>query len=303
MRPFLSLRAIGIVLMTFVLAFPARLVLAQEAELAEILGKEIAEGLGKDAAEFGGDEATEAIGESGGQVVKVQVERIIASQDEVIIFDLKNMPGAVLPLLQDVSDEALPSAVEAIGRRGVAEGLESLGSTTLREEALEAEMRFPGAGLKLIQDYGEEGAKVAGELTEDQANSLVAALRLEAVNRLPSAEQSKLLNAIASRPDARLFNFKDLTGPLVVVASGIVVYHAADLTLSPDERVIEQPDGTVVRETTSVGSRFVQSFPQVAAALSNPLKWAAIALATGVTLVLAFFLWPRHRRVRLAVSK
>jgi hypothetical protein len=86
MRPFLSLRAIGIVLMTFVLAFPARLVLAQEAELAEILGKEIAEGLGKDAAEFGGDEATEqtahrlvneateAIGESGGQVVKVQVE-------------------------------------------------------------------------------------------------------------------------------------------------------------------------------------------------------------------------------------
>ena len=315
MRPFLSLRAIGIVLMTFVLAFPARLVLAQEAELAEILGKEIAEGLGKDAAEFGGDEAaeqtarrlvteaTDAVGESGGQVAKVQVERIIAGGNEAIIFDLKNMPGDALPLLKDIPDEALPSAVEAIGRRGVAEGLESLGSTTLREEALEAEMRFPGVGLKLIQYYGEEGAKVAGELTEDQANSLVAALRPEAIKSLPIAEQSKLLNALASRPDARLFNFKNLTGPLVVVAGGIVVYHGVDLMLSPDERVIEEPDGTVVRETTSVGSRFVQSFPQVATALSNPLKWAGVALATGVTLVLTFLLWLRHRRARLAVSR
>jgi hypothetical protein len=310
MKPFSSLRPFGIILMIFVIAFPARLVLAQDAELVESLGKEIAEALGKDVEEFGGDEAaeqtarrlmkeaTDAVGESGGRVANVQVKRIIARGDEAIIFDLKNVRGNSLPLLEDVSDEALPSAVETISRAGVAEGLESLGSMTLKKAALTAEMRLPGAGLKLIQHYGEEGAKVAGELTEDQANSLVAELRPDAVKRLPSAERAKLLNALSSRPDARVFNYKVSTGPLVVVAGGIVVWHAIDVTLSPDERVTEQPDGTVVRERTGVGSRLVQSFPQVATALSNPLKWAAITLATGVTLVSAFFIWLREKRAK-----
>jgi hypothetical protein len=315
MKQLFSFRTLGIFAMTIALAFPVRIARAQEAEVVDTVGKEIVEALGKDAAEFGGDqaaqqtarrlvsEATEAAGKSGGEVAKAQVQRIIARGDEAIIFDLKIMRGDVLPLLEDVSNDALPSAVRTIVRPGVAESLESLSSTTLQKEALAMEMRLPGAGLKLIQHYGEEGAKVASQLSEDQANSLVAALRPNAVNSLPSSERSKLLNALVSRPDARLFNFGEMTGPLVVVASGVVVWHTIDVTLSPDQRVIEQPDGTVIRETTGVGSRLVQSFPQVVKELSNPLKWTGISLVVGVSVVLAVYLWLRQRRLHLGVTK
>src|SRR3984957_3616046 len=116
-QPF-SLRPLGILAITFALAFPARVILAQEAEIVDTVGKEIVGALGKDVAEFGGgeaaqqtarrlvNEATVVAGKSGGQVAKAQVERIIARDDEAIIFDLKMMRGNDPPFLNEVFKEA-----------------------------------------------------------------------------------------------------------------------------------------------------------------------------------------------------
>jgi len=287
---------------------PARSLRAQEAELASTLSREIMEALGTDAAEFGGEEAaeqtanrlmveaTESAGKAGGQIAKEQVGRIVASRNEALIFDLKSISGKSLPLLEDVGDDALPATVSTLARPGVDEGIQSLGSPALRRAALEGETRLPGAGLKLVEHYGDEGAQLATKLNEDQANSIIAALRPNAVNSLPPADRSALLNALVSRPGARVFNFVGVTGPLVVVASGIVIWHAIDLTLSPDERVTERPDGTVVRETTGLGSRAVGVLPAVVRQLSTPLSRTGVALAAGASVVAVFVFWRREKR-------
>ena len=300
---FLS-RLSGVLVAVAVVAAPLRIARAQEAEVVTTLGREIVEALGKDAVEFGGEavarqtakrlvtEAAESAGIAGGRIAKAQVKRILASGRESLIFDLKSLSGKSLPLLEGVTDEALPSAVSTLARPGVSKAIESLSSTALQKAALAGETRLPGVGLKLVQHYGDEGAQLVAKLTEDQANSVIAALRPNAINSLSSGERSKLLNALASRPDARVFNLDGVTGPLVVVASGVVIWHGIDVTLSPDELVTERPDGTVIRERTSVGSRTVHE-------LSVPLKWTGITLAVGAALIFGVQLWRRQSRIRL----
>jgi hypothetical protein len=294
---------------------PVRLTHAQEAEVVSVLAKEIIEALGKDAVEFGGDkvarqtanrlmvEATESAGAGGGRIAKAQIERVLATGRDALVFDLKSISGKSLLLLQDVGDESLPAALGALTRPGVDSGIESLGSTALRKAALAGEIRLPGAGLKLVQYYGVEGAQLVTKLSEDQANSLIAALRPNAINALPSAERSGLLNAVASRPEARVFNFENITGPLVVIAGGIVIWHGIDVTLARDERVTELPDGTVVRENAGLGSRAVQTVPMTAHELSTPLKWTGVTLGVGATLIVGLLLWPRRKRSAVGIGK
>jgi len=286
---------------------PTRTARAQEAEVVTTVGREIVDALGNDAAEFGGDamarqtaerlmaQATEAAGSAGSKIAKSQLERILASRQEALIFDLKSISGNSLPLLEDISDQGLPSAVATLARPGVEDGIESLGSIALRKAALAGETRLPGAGLKLVEHYGPEGADLATTLTEDQANGAIAALRPNAINALPAAERRGLLSALASRPDARVFNLAGTTGPLVVVAAGVVLWHGIDVALAPDERVTELPDGTVIREKTSVGSMAMQSIPSTARELAGSIKWIGIAGAAGISLVLGVTSWWRRR--------
>jgi hypothetical protein len=283
---------------------------AQEAEVAVTIGRQIIKTLGKDAVEFGGEttarqtakrllvEAAETGGATGSRVARTQIERVLATGKEGLVFDLKALSGKSLSLLDNVTDETLPAAVSALARPGVGMGIESLETTALQQAALAGEVRMPGVGLKIVQHYGDDGAQLVGKLTEDQANSMVAALRPNAIKALSATERSKLLNALASRPDARVFNLEKTTGPLVVVASGVVIWHAIDVGLAPDELLTERPDGTVVREKISVGSRAAQAIPIVAREIEVPLKWTGVTLAIGVSMVTGILLWRRRTRIR-----
>lgn len=290
-----------------IIAAPPRCARAQEAEIVTTIGKDVVEALGKNAAEFGGEtavrqtvgrllaEAAETGGGAEARIAAAQVRRIIACGNESIIFDLKSISGKSLPLLEGLPEGALPSAVGTLARPAVREGIGSIGSATLRKAALGGEMRLPGAGLKLVKQYGEEGAALAQTLTEDQANSVIAAMRPSAVNVLPRAERTSLLNALASRADARVFHLSGATGPLLVVAGGVVIWHGIDVVCAPNETVIERPDGTVIRERKSIGSQAVQMMPSVARELSDATKWTGITLAAGIALAASLFLRRRHK--------
>lgn len=275
---------------------------AQTGEVASAAAKLIMKSVGKDAIEFGGEAAAEQLakrllseaievgGPAAARTAETQVARVLARGSA---YDLKALSGRALLLLEHVSDDALPRAVGALARPGVEQGLRALGSDGLRLAALTGEIRLPGAGLKLIEHYGDDGAALVTKLTDDQANSVIAALRPNAINALPSTERAKLLNALASRPDAKVVNFEKTTGPLLVLAGGAVVWHGTNVALAPNERVIEQPDGTVIREKTSVGSQVTQALPQAAADASNAAKWIGIAAVGGATVVGC--LWVRRR--------
>src|SRR5688500_11458491 len=128
-------RLLGVfVAITAVLA-PSRVAQAQEAAVVTALAGQTVRALGKDAVEFGGEaaaretvkrllaEAGESAGSAGGRVAKAQVERILATGREGVILDLKSLSGRSLPLLEDVTDEALPAAVGTLARPGVSKAI------------------------------------------------------------------------------------------------------------------------------------------------------------------------------------
>lgn len=297
-----ALFALVIACMVVFVTPPAR---AQTGAAVAAVSKQILKSLGKDAIEFGGEaaaeqvakrllaEAIEAGGPAAAKTAEAQIIRILSRGSA---FDLKSLSGRALLLLPDVSDDALGRAVGTLARAGVEQGLQSLGSQGLRRAALAGEIRLPGAGLKLVEHYGDDGAALVTRLTEDQANSVIAALRPNAINSLPPGERTKLLNALASRTDAKVVNFERTTGPLLVVAGGIVVWHGIDVGLAPNQRVIQQPDGTVIRETTSIGSQIAQSVPQAAEEMSHTAKWIGLAAVVGLSVIGCFWIWWRGRR-------
>ncbi len=309
MRLLSSLRATLVFLsLTGLLTFSGRSASGQEAQVVGTVVKEIAEGLGEHAAAFGGDEiaeqtakrlvieATEVAGNSGGKIAEAQVGRIAACGNEAAIFNLKTLHGQALPLLDDVPSKALPSAVATLVRSGVTRDLESLGSMALKREALAAEMRLPGAGLELAKDFGEEGATAARQLTEDQANSLLETVRPAELRSLPATERTQLLQSLAKHPEAQLANFGIPTGPLVVVAGGIVLWHAADLALAPEEDVYVDADGIAHHKKVPPFAIATRAMPAVAHEIAGLFGWAGISLAAGVSVVLALYVWLHHRR-------
>lgn len=286
----------------FLLPLPA---VAQEAAVVNAVGRQMVKTLGKDAVEFGGEavakqtarrllaEAGESAGEAGGRVAARQLERVALSGRGATVFELKALSGKSLLLLDDVADDALPAAVSTLARPGVSAGIEKLATTAIQKAALAGETRLPGAGLKLVSNFGDDGVKLAIRLTEDQANSVIAALRPAAIKAMPAAERSGLIGTLLKNPGARVANFGGVTGPLVVVAGGVVVWHGIDVALAPQERVTEMPDGTVVREKISVGARAVDTVPAALTAASTPLLWTGVTFAACLSLVAA---WRFRRR-------
>ena len=273
-------------------------VLAQEASIVEGLVRGAMEVLGRDAAREGTEGAlrkafqktlSEAA-ESGTtrEVAQTQLARVIAQNDPLLIEAAEGLPGRALPLLNDVPASGLRGAVEVLNRPGVAESVAKL-DASLRYAAIQSEQRLPGAGLKIVQHYGEDGATLARSISEDQANNLIAVARPNAVNALTAADRQQLFDALA-RPGAKLRNLRNLNGPMIVVASGVVLWHAADVGLAPDEKIIEQPDGTVVREKTSFGSITSQHVFDVSRV---PLLVVSGLIAAAVAFLAILRFWPR----------
>lgn len=287
---------------------------AQQSTVAKALAKAIVKALGDDAAAFGGEavaeqtvrrllnEAAHTGGQAGEALAERQLRRVLASENPAATVALKEISGRNLPLLDGVvADDALPLAVGALARKSVAETLQAIETPALQRAALRAELRLPGAGAKLVKHYGDEGTRLGRTLNLDQANSLLGALRPNAVNAMPASERSKLLSVLESRPDAVLRNLDTISGPLVVVAGGAVLWHGTDVVLEPAERVIERPDGTVIRERTSLGARAVRGATSVGLGFAESLKWTGIALAVvlGITIAAALLLKLRAGRVAL----
>ena len=305
MRSRITLAVLTFALSTILLT--DRLAHAQEAEIARVIGQEIVEALGKNALEFGGDEiarttafrllaeATESAGQTGGRIGRIQIERILAVGKGSLIFDLKSITGKSLLLLSDVSEDGLPAALSTLTRPGVEDGIESLVSISLQKAALSAEVRLPGAGLKLVTCYGSEGAQAATKLSEDQANSLLVVARPSAINALPSIERSSLLKALARRPEALVLNLGSKNGPLLVVEGSTVIWHASDVSLPADQGVTELSDGTAELDTPSLCSGAMGHSPPVGDHLLNSLKWVYASAALGAVPIIGLLVGLRRR--------
>jgi hypothetical protein len=274
------------------------------AEGVELLARQFRRALGHEFVEFGGERATRELAErmirEGGEGSAARLSRIARASEPSTIRALRDVPARSLKYLDDVPNDQLVRAVGTLARPGVNETLGALGSSAARSAALRAEMRLPGAGAKLIREFGDDAVEATAKLTDNQANQLLKVDRVTAVRRLAPQQRRALLDAVASNPQAQIQVIRTAgrtaAAGVAVVAGGVVVWHASDVALAPTERIVTHPDGTVERTTTSIGGQAAAAIPQVAQTYAPTVTAIGYAAVAGMTLIGGAAVYLRHRR-------
>jgi hypothetical protein len=164
-------------------------------------------------------------------------------------------------------------------------------------------MRLPGAGARLVGEFGDDALAASAKLTDNQANQLLKVDRVEVVRRLAPPQRRALLEVVAADPAAQVQVIRTAgkvgAAGVAVVAGGVVLWHATDVALAPTERIVSHPDGTVERTTTSIGGQAAAAIPQVAQIYVPAVTVIGYAAVAGATILGLAALVFRHRR-RLA---
>jgi hypothetical protein len=292
-----------------IVAAPAAVPAGPAAEGVELLARQFRRALGHELTEFGGERATRELAErlirEGGEGSAARLTRIARAGEPSTIRALRDVPARSLRYLDDVPDDQLVRAVGTLARPGVNDALAALGSSAARSAALRAEMRLPGAGARLVGEFGDDAVETAVKLTDNQANQLLKVDRVTAVRSLAAPQRRALLDAVASNPQAQVHVIRTAgkvgAAGVAVVAGGIVLWHATDVALAPTERIVTHPDGTVERTTTSIGGHAAAAIPQIAQSYVPAVTAIGYATVGGATLffLTKSFVGRRRRRRRL----
>jgi hypothetical protein len=287
-------------------AAPQAALAGPAAEGVELLARQFRRALGSELVEFGGERATRELAErlirEGGEGSAARLGRIARASEPSTIRALRDVPATSLKYLDDVPDAQLVRAVGTLARPGVNETLGALGTNAARSAALRAEMRLPGAGARLVREFGDDAVEATAKLTDNQANQLLKVERVTAVRRLAPQQRRALLDTVAANPAAQVQVIRTAgrtaAAGVAVVAGGVVLWHATDVALAPTEQLVTHPDGTVERTTTSIGGQAAAAIPQIAQTYVPAVTLIGYAAVGGATLLGGTALLLRHRRRR-----
>lgn len=159
--------------------------------------------------------------------------------------------------------------------------------------AMEVAAKHPGVGEKLAQSLGEDGINLGRKLTTDQ--SIVAARYADDIARLPSAQRSGVLSAVARSP-AKVLDYLETHPRTLRTAAGVAIVMAIkDDILGDKGTSLLRPDGTLV--TTPAHPGLIERlFPSASKAVSTPIALIAGAISIGILGWFSIHLWSKWRR-------
>lgn len=216
----------------------------------------------------GGREAVEAVlvqaEREGGATLARRAASILSEAGAPGMSVLARSPIKAAAALDGLSGPALRAGVEALER---SPSILSLPSTVARG-AIAAESRLPGVGATIVETLGDDGARIAANLTESEGVSL--ARWSSDVAALPVRERSAVVAAIEKRPGAVLDYLDRHPGVLV---AGTITAGAAVVEMTALVAGREGPTSAAVRGAVKIADE----------ALSTPL--AITVTIAGIVLV------------------
>lgn len=263
--------------------------------VARFAGKTTAkEGL-KELADAGGEAAVRELGErlvrEGGEVSLEQAARLTSRHGPKVLRAIDQAPSApaILRALDELADDAVRPAIQrlAAGRQGreLADVVARFGAP-----ALQAEVRLPGVGGRLVRDFGNDGIQLAARLDVDQATQL--ARHSQDIARLPVDLQSRVMRLLHDDTE-RMLRY---LGRFVEQHPGKVLFTVAGTTflLANSQRILEGDECYVDEQ----GNRI----PQPSLVERGTRRVAGVflpILAIGLSLWIAIRLWGTFRLQRL----
>lgn len=220
----------------------------------------------------------------GGDALATRAAAILADAGAPALKVLARTPARTIAALDGLGGETLTRGVAALERQP---SILSLPADAARRAVI-AEVRLPGVGATIVESLGDDGARIAAELTESQGISL--ARWSSDVAALPVKERSAVLAAMEKRPGLILDYLDRHPGVLVASAAitGAAVMEMTALVIGQ-----EGPVSAAVKGGTKIADQ----------ALSTPLAFTITlagiaAVALGVFYVLPSVLkrWRRAAR-------
>ncbi len=223
-------------------------------------GKEFAEGLGKKVGKEAMEEITEKAMREAGEAGAKKLMRELSEQavkygDDMFLVARKYGVSHTTTMLRGLSKETGEKAVKVLLNRG--DDLMPL-VNRFGQEVLEVEVRHPGLTPKLVQEFGENGLRMAKNLTTPQVRTL--AKRSDILECLTEEGKKKLCEEV-SKPGIGtqildIFEKHPKTTEALWKLSAIlgVTYITAD-KLGRSEVNVQLPDGRIVKDKVSIFDR------------------------------------------------
>ncbi|MCD0458317.1 hypothetical protein [Roseiconus lacunae] len=267
--------------------------------LARSGGRELAERVTATALREGGEETTE------------QVARLVAKHGPDALKALDNAPQ-IGPLISALDELPEAQVKAALARLSAGATGRELAETVIKSgpRALRSELRHPGVGGQLTRSLGEDGTKLASNLTTDQA--IAVARHADDLAALPAAQRQgvmRLLHNDAERMVAFLGRFAAANPgkTLFTAATTTIVLAESDRILGGDEIVFDADGNPVLISKSGLLGRTMESggkaLGHVSANFIQPLFYAAIAFVFSFAALFLFIkLYHTHQREKLLTS-
>lgn len=253
------------------------------------------------------------------QVVREATEQVFKSATRTGLEELAEMGGrtAVREVLEQSSREGGeqlvrkaaqygiddgPAALRAIGRSpakmvaaldGLSPGIRNAGIAAVERNpqlmtrlvqqygsgAIEAAVKHPGVGEKLVETLGADGVQLGRTLTTDQA--IVAARHAPEIAALPPAQRAGILSKLGAAP-AKILDYLEAHPKILATTAGVAVVMAVkDDVIGDKGSSVVLPNGTVV--TTPAHPGLIERiFPSVSRAAQQPVALISGVVAVGI---------------------
>lgn len=206
----------------------------------------------------------------GGEALAKRAAALLADTGAPALRVLAVSPARVISALDGLGADSMRRGLAAIEREPAILSM----PTDMARRAVATEVRLPGVGASIVESLGDDGARVAAELTESQGISL--ARWSKDVAALPIRERGALMGALEKRPGVVLDYLDRHPGVLV---AGTAVTGAAIIEMTALVSGEQGPVSVAVKGGTRIAEE----------TLSSPLAFT-ITLA-GVVAVALGALW------------
>ncbi|OYP31006.1 hypothetical protein [Rhodopirellula sp. MGV] len=260
----------------------------------------------------GAEEATEFLARSGGRELAERVATTALREggeettEQVALFVSKHGPDALKALDNAPEIRPLLSALDELPEAQVKTALARLSAGASGRELAEAvakngskvlqsELRHPGVGGFLARSLGDDGAKLAGELSTDQA--IAVARHADDLAALPATQRAgvmRLLHQDAEKMVGFLGRFAAANPgkTLFTAATTTIVLAESDRILGGDEIVFDADGNPIVVTKAGLIGRTMESGGKALGHVSDryiqPLYYAVLAFGVAFAALYVF---------------
>lgn len=272
----------------------AGLVSSGAREILEVVAARGGREAAQELAEFGGKEAVEAalqrVAKEGGDDLVAKAVRFGKSHGLSAIRTIERAPALYIKALDAMPANLVERALGAARRDpALVERIVSRHGS----EALEIAARHRGVGADIVAKLGDDGIRMARNLTEEQA--VILARHADDIARLPQGQRGDMVDVILKAP-GRILDYLERHPRVFMTATGVTTLIALkDDVLGADEETIVNPDGSTRTRKIGFAERIVTTF-------QTPLASILVVIAGIVAAWGSVRVWGDYRRERARVA-